>query len=156
MGVSEKYSYVWTLFKGLPFGIFSVVIGLNLFLKTPSNVNELEKITGCVEWYGEKSIYMQEIDATGSVFAMKVDSKLFYNERNKVREKLQAKIPNAYANKREVTIWFVPQNKIKQLSIDGDIVVSYKPYGTAIFFICFGVLITVGAIIYAIKYKSDL
>lgn len=156
MGLPEKYSYLWTIFKGLPFGVGSIIMGLSLFLKTPTDVKELEKVVGQIEWYGEKNIYMQEIDATGNVFAIKVGSVLYYNEKNKVREKLKAEIPIAYKKNKEVIIWFVPANKIKQLSIDGKIVVPYKPYGTAIFFICFGVLITIGAIVYALKYKSDI
>jgi hypothetical protein len=156
MGLSEKYSYLWTIFKGLPFGIGSIIIGLSLFLNNPSDVNELEKVVGKIEWYGEKKIYMQEIDATGNVFAIKIASELYYSERKKVWDKLKAELPIACKNNKEVIIWIVPENKIKQLSIDGNIVVLYKPYGTAIFFICFGVLITIGAIIYALKYKSDI
>lgn len=156
MGLPEKYSYLWTIFKGLPFGVGSIIIGLNLFLKTPADVKELEKVVGQIEWFGEKNIYMQEIDATGNVFAVKIASELFYSEKKKVWDKLKAELPIAYKNNKEVIIWFVPPNKIKQLSIDGKIVVPYKPYGTAIFFICFGVLITIGAIVYALKYKSDV
>ena len=156
MGLPEKYSYLWTIFKGLPFGVGAIILGIGLFSNTPSNADDLQIVTGQVEWYGDKNIYIKEIDASGKVFAIKIGADFFYGEKRKVETKLKAEIPVAYKNKSKITIWYVDNKTIKQLSINDRIVVQYKPYGTAIFFICFGVLITVGAIIYAIKYKSDI
>lgn len=156
MGLPEKYSYLWTIFKGLPFGIGSIIIGISLLLNTPSDVDDLQKVEGKIEWHGVKSMYLKKLDVTGDVYTVKIGSKYFYHSMNKIREILENEIPAAFKNNDNVVIWFDENNKIEQLSINGKIVVSYKPHGTAIFFICFGVLITIGAIIYAIKYKSDI
>lgn len=156
MGLPEKYSYLWTILKGLPFGIGSIIIGITLFLNTSSNVDDLQKVTGQVEWYGVKKIYIKEIEASGNVFAIKIGSEFYFGDKKKEEDKIKSEIPVAYENKAEITIWFVENKTIEQISIDGRIVIPYKPYGTAIFFICFGVLITIGAILYAIKYKFDV
>ena len=45
MGISEKYSYYWTIFTGLPFGIACFIGGIYLFFSIPSNIENLEQYT---------------------------------------------------------------------------------------------------------------
>jgi hypothetical protein len=164
MGIPEKYTYYWTIFSGLPFGVAAFIMGIYLFFAIPSNLNELQKIEGKINDFGTKVIYDASINAKGKVFYIKFDEYIeYYTDLAKHQELLEKYCKNNEVLNNKAIVWTEKdEDYIEQISINNEIVISYEPpYWAAWTFLIGGIVITIGAILYLkhninyIKSKSN-
>jgi len=159
MGISEKYTYYWTIFTGLPFGIVCFIGGIYLFFSTPSNIDTLKKYNGKIKEYGLKEYYNKELNTRGEVFYVTIRPNLeFYSSYGKHQKKLIRYFKGKGLVNHSTTLWTEKNEKyIEQLSIDGKIILKYKPpYWIAWIFLIAGILITTLAIFYLKKNAGDI
>jgi hypothetical protein len=152
--ISEKYTYIWTILSGIPFGIGMLVGAYTTFNSTSKTTNELVSNSGQIIEYGHKDIYHKGIDATISVYEIKLNEGVYQADIGKRIKLLEQYIPNAFKTNKNVTIWTEKgSSSIEQLSIDDEIVLPYKPpYWRAWTFLIIGIVFTGMGTIYLIKY----
>lgn len=159
MGLIKKYSYLRTLFVGIPFGIASLVVGINQFKNTPSSTSELENIKSKVQSFGIKSIYDKNAETNFQVFYIKLDNyDEFYTAIGKQKTLLKNTLPRRLKGNKEVTVWHKKQSRyIEQLSVGDELLIKYSsPYWVAHFFTWLGVITLVSGGIYLIRHPEDL
>jgi hypothetical protein len=159
MGISERYTYYWTIFAGLPFGIACFIAGIYLFFSTPSEVKDLNIYKGKIKDYGVKEVYHEQIDAKGDVFFIKLRHDLeFYTDLAKHRTLLINFFNEKKLIDHNAIIWTEKNEKyIEQLSVDNKVVLEYTPpYWNAWIFFIAGIIITTGAIFYLKKNVGDI
>jgi len=159
MGISERYTYYWTIFTGLPFGVGCFIMGIYLFFNIPSNIENLEKHTGKIEEYGIKNKYIKSIDASGDVFYIKLDNSIeFHNDLGKHKKILKEYFANKNFKSHVATVWTEKdENVIEQISVGKKIIIPYKPpYWAAWSFLIGGIIITTGAILYLKNNAEDI
>jgi len=159
MSISDKYTFYWTVFVGIPFGVICLINGISLFFTIPSNVDNLEKYSGRIEDYGFKEVYFETVDTKGNFFFIKLKkSDEFYNDLKKNRKILKDYIKEKNLKNMMAIIWTEKgDNIIKQISINNKIIISYDPpYWMAWTFFIAGIIITTGAIFYLKKNAGDI
>lgn len=155
--LSEKYTYIWTILSGIPFGIGMLVGAYTTFNSISKTTNELVSISGQIKEYGHKDIYHKGIDATISVYEIKLNNGIYQADIGKRVKLLEQYIPNVFKTKKNITIWTEKgSSSIEQLAIDDQIVLPYKPpYWQAWTFLIIGIVFTSMGIIYLIKYFKN-
>jgi hypothetical protein len=159
MGITERYTYYWTIFTGLPFGIACFIGGIYLFFSIPSNIENLEQYTGEIKDYGLKEYYNKELNTRGEVFYIQIGQNLeFFSSYGKHQKILIKYFRGKNLINHSTTILTEKYEKyIEQLSVDGKIVLKYKPaYWIAWTFLIAGIIITTGAIFYLKKNAGDI
>jgi hypothetical protein len=144
---------------GIPFGITSLVVGINLFRNTPGSTSELEKIQGGIQSFGIKNIYDKEAETNFQVFYIKLDThNEFYTAIGKQKALLKTNLPKRLKRNQVVTVWYKKQSKyIEQLSVGDKLLIEYSPpYWIAHFFTWLGVITLASGGIYLIKHPEDL
>jgi hypothetical protein len=152
--VSEKYTYIWTILSGIPFGIGMLIGAYTTFNSISRNTYELVSNSGQIIEYGNKDVYHKGIDATISVYEIKLKTGIYQADIGKRIKLLEQCIPNAFETKKNITIWTEKSSSsIEQLAIDDQIVLPYKPpYWQAWTFLIIGIVFTGMGTIYLIKY----
>jgi len=145
--ISEKYTYIWTILSGIPFGIGMLVGAYTTF-------NSISKNSGQIIEYGNKDVYHKGINATISVYEIKLNTGIYHADIGKRIKLLEQYIPNAFETKKNVTIWTEKNSlSIEQLAIDNQIILIYRPpYWKVWTFLFLGMLFSGMGIIYLIKY----
>ena len=152
MRITERYTYLWTILCGIPFGITMLVGAYNLFNSIPKI--EFQKYSGYITDWGEIKIKSEVSNDKLPVFAIRFPEKEFYTEITKRKDILRAYIPHAFKDKKIITIWTEKgSSMIEQLSIENKIVLKYKsPYWQAWTFLIIGLVFSIMGIIYLFKY----
>lgn len=152
--ISEKYTYIWSILSGIPFGIGMLVGAYTTFNSISKTVDKLEYTVGYIKEYGNKEVYHKGIDATISVYAIELNTIIYQADIGKRIKLLEKCIPTAYEERKPVAIWTEKgSNSIEQLAIDGQIVFHYQPpYWQGWTFLIIGVIFTGMGTIYLIKY----
>lgn len=154
MNIIKKYSYLRTIIIGIPFGLLSLISGINLF-GTLTKTDELKKVEGII-----KSIDSKELkrgNRTYDLIEISLNSgDCFYSGeyKHEIEEFFNSK---QYIGKF-ITIWHeTGKDYIKQLSVDELLLIEYKPpYWIAHFFFWLGVITLSSGLIYVIKHPEDL
>lgn len=150
--VSEKYTYIWTILSGIPFGIGMLVGAFILFNDIPKI--ELQSFKGYVTAFEETTRKSETSNDQLPVYAIQFSDKEYFSEIGKRKNILREYVPIAYKEKRIVTVWTEKNSSsIEQLAIDNQIVLPYKPpYWQAWTFLIIGIVFTGMGTIYLIKY----
>lgn len=159
MGLSDRYTFFWTLFSGLPFGIVSFIMGISLFFNTIRDADDLHLHNGKIIDYGVKEVYHESIDARGEDFFLKLRHGYeFYSELGSQKEKLIEYFRGKHLIGHSATIWIERDGTfIKQLAIDDQVVMEYQPpWWNAWIFTIMGILVTIGAILYIKNNAADI
>jgi hypothetical protein len=152
--ISEKYTYIWTILSGIPFGIGMLVGAFVTFNSISKTTNELVSNSGQIMEYANKEVYHKGIDAIISVYEIKLNTGIYQADIGKRIKLLEQYIPSAFKTKKCVTIWTEKgSSSIEQLAIGNQIVLPYKPpYWQAWTFLIIGIVFTGMGTIYLIKY----
>lgn len=159
MGISERYTYYWTIFSGFPFGVGSFILGIYLFFHIPGNIEDLERHNGKIVDFGVKEVYEKHTDTHRNLFYIQIDQKLeFYSDLGKHRELFVEYFKNKNLKDHKINVWTEMNDKyIEQLIVNGKIVLKYNPpYWMAWTFFIMGILVTTGAIIYLKNNADDI
>jgi hypothetical protein len=159
MGISDRYTYYWTIFSGLPFGVVSFIIGISLFFTTIREADDLDIHSGKIIGYGVKEVYHESIDARGEDFFLKLrHGHEFYSELGSQKEKLIEYFRAKRLVGHSTTVWIKRgDTSIKQLAVDGQVVMEYQPpWWNAWIFTIMGILVTTGAILYIKNNAADI
>lgn len=157
MSVSSKYTYLWTILCGIPFGIGMLIGAYETFKDIENSVENLPRISGYITEYGEKQYYNKNIDTSYDVFFIQIGEKILIEENLKQKELLRKNIPIAYKHKRKINIWLEKRtSNIEQIAIENFILYRYKPpYWMPITFLIIGLIFTIMGTIYSIKYYNS-
>lgn len=154
MSIFKKSGYLRVLFVGLPFGVASLIGGVQMFNDIPEAPNELEMNKGVLSSFGVTTYYDAGIDLKRELFFVKLNDNEYYTDRRKEREVIEN---YNYGIGDSITVWTEPDGVyIKQLTANNQMVMSYQPpYWMAWFFTIAGVVFTTMSLFYLIKYSSD-
>ncbi|MGM0532685.1 MAG: hypothetical protein ACQER7_15155 [Bacteroidota bacterium] len=159
MGLSDRYTFYWTLFTGLPFGIVSFIMGISLFFTTTREADDLDIHKGKIIDYGVKEVYHESIDARGEDFFLKLRHGYeFYSELGSQKEELIEYFSGKQLVGHSTTVWIERDGTfIKQLAVDDQVVMEFQPpWWNAWIFTIMGILVTTGAILYIKNNAADI
>lgn len=154
MNIFKKSGYLRVLFVGLPFGVASLIGGMQMFNEIPDAPEELEMHTGTLTSFGDTTYYDAGIDLDRGLFFVRFNSNAYYTDRRKERELIES---YNYSIGDTVTVWTESNGVyIKQLTVNNHMVMSYQPpYWMAWFFTLIGIVFTAMSFFYLIKYSAD-
>lgn len=155
--LSEKYTYLWTILVGIPFGIGLLIAAINYFKTIPKEIGALGIISGRIENYEEKEFYDRDIDTHYDVFYIKIGNQTLNTEIGEKRKILRDIIPSAYQDFSEVIVWYDKKTfSIEQIMLDGHSYIKFKPpFWKVWFFFILGMIFTGMGTIYLIKYYKS-
>jgi hypothetical protein len=159
MGISDRYTYFWTIFSGLPFGVGCFIIGIYFFFHIPADIEGLEKYNGKIADYGVKEVYEKSTDTHRDLFFIQLNKELeFYSDLGKHRKLFIEYFKGKNLIDHKINVWTEKNDQyIEQLSVDGEIVLKYDPpYWMAWTFFIMGILVTTGAIFYLKNNDDDI
>ena len=155
--ISEKYTYLWTIFSGIPFGIGLLIGAYTTFISISKTSESLIKSNGLIIDYGREEVYHKGVDAIITVYSIQLNADKFRADIGGKIKQFEQYIPEAYLNKKKITIWTEKNStSIEQLAIDGQIILEYKPpYWQAWTFLIIGLVFTTMGSIYIVKYYKN-
>jgi|GEM_PF-1594374 len=159
MGISDRYTYYWTIFSGLPFGVVCFIMGIYLFFSIPPVVDDLNVYNGKIKDYGIKEVYHEKADTRNKTFFLSLRHNYeFYSVFGKHKEILVDYFQGKNLINHSATIWIEKDEAyIEQLFVDDELVLKYNPpYWNAWIFLIMGILVTTGAIFYLKNNADDI
>ncbi|MBN1113058.1 MAG: hypothetical protein JXA53_09125 [Bacteroidales bacterium] len=156
MGFIKNYSYLRALLVGVPFGLFCLVSGINMFIDLPKNEKDLNLVSGKIVKYELK--FARKTDR----FIITLDNKKeYYSENGKDRALLVKYFAKRNLIGAEAVVWKDSDPDynmyIEQLKVNNEMVIKFNPtFWVAHFFLWLGVITLASALIYVIKHPEDL
>ena len=154
MSIIKKYSYLRAIIIGIPFGLLSLISGINLF-GTLTKIDELKKVEGIIKNIESKELKRGE--RTYDLVEISLNSgDCFYS--GEFKHKIINYFNSNQSTGKSITIWHEKgKDYIKQLLVDNKLLIKYKPpYWIAHFFLWLGIITLTSALIYVIKHPEDL
>jgi hypothetical protein len=151
----EKYTYLYTIFSAIPFGIGMLVGAFTLFKEIPQT--KFDCFSGNVIEWGNKYMRLGKHYDQIQVLYICFQNSEYYTEINRRKEILKPYLPAAKKLKWPIKIWVKKDtHSIEQFAIGDKIILKYKPpYWQAWTFLIIGLIFTIMGPIYLVKYYKN-
>lgn len=149
--VGEKYTYLYTIFSAIPFGIGMLIAAFIQFKEIPKT--ELNAFNGVVTEWGDTYILDGKDRDRLPVLFVYFYNKKFYSVIGREKNILKLYLPAAKKQQWTITIWTKKDSHfIEQFAIGDKIILKYKPpYWQAWTFLIIGLVFTIMGSIYLVK-----
>lgn len=153
--IGKKYTYFYTIFSAIPFGIGMLVGAFTLFRDIPKT--ELIRFEGQIVEWGNTIILNGKYKDRLPVLFIRFSENEFYSAVFREIDTLKPYLPAAKKQQWKITIWTKKDSHyIEQFAIGDYIILKYKPpYWQAWTFLIIGLVFTVMGSIYLVKYHKD-